>query len=98
VALTALLLVGLLAILFIPAAWPLPLLTALLLLALNWPLYRFFAHQRGWAFALFAIPWHWLYYLYNSLSFALGTWVYFTRSPRPVQADGALQPKSEEAQ
>src|SRR5258705_13683428 len=35
VALTALLLLGLLALVVFPAAWPLPLMTALLLLALN---------------------------------------------------------------
>ena len=44
----------------------------LLLLALNAPLYRFFARQRGLAFALQVIPWHWLYYLYSGLALAIG--------------------------
>lgn len=52
------------------------LLTALaaagLLLALNWPLYRWFAAQRSWVFALRVVPWHWLYYAYNGVSFAAG--------------------------
>ena len=31
-----------------------------------------FAGKRGWPFALAVIPWHWLYYGYNGLSFAVG--------------------------
>jgi glycosyltransferase involved in cell wall biosynthesis len=61
------------------AAWPwvwwaglLAAGTAGLFLALNWPLYRWFAGRRGWPFALAVVPWHWLYYLYNGLSFAVG--------------------------
>ncbi len=46
---------------------------ALLLLALNAPVYRFFYHKRGKKFALKTIPWHWLYYLYSGLAFAIGT-------------------------
>lgn len=46
---------------------------ALLLLALNAPVYRFFCHKRGKKFALKTIPWHWLYYLYSGLAFAIGT-------------------------
>ena len=73
------------------AAWPLPLLAAAVLLGLNWQLYAFFARKRGWAFALFAILWHWLFYLYNSLSFALGRLIFFTPGARPVPADGAFR-------
>ncbi|MEP7356388.1 MAG: glycosyltransferase family A protein [Anaerolineales bacterium] len=90
VALTALLLASLLALPFVRAAWPVPMLAALLLLALNWNLYAFFAQRRGWAFALAAIPWHWLYYVYNSLSFGLGTFQYLTRGARPVASDGRI--------
>lgn len=46
---------------------------ALLLLALNAPVYRFFYEKRGKKFALKTIPWHWLYYLYSGLAFAIGT-------------------------
>lgn len=44
-----------------------------MLLVLNAPLYRFFYRKRGIRFALRAIPWHWFYYLYSSIAFALGT-------------------------
>jgi glycosyltransferase involved in cell wall biosynthesis len=42
-----------------------------ILLALNAPLYRFFAHQRGLWFALCTVPWHWLYYGYSGCAFGL---------------------------
>jgi GT2 family glycosyltransferase len=48
----------------------------LLLLTLNAPLYRFFVRQRGIPFALQAIPWHWLYYLYSGLALAIGVVCY----------------------
>lgn len=60
-------------------AWAAPLAAAavaayaaLALVALNWPLYRFFLGRRGPLFALAAIPWHWLYYFYGGLGFAVG--------------------------
>ena len=65
------------------------------LLALNWQLYRFLAQRRGRAFTLAAIPWHWLYYFYNNLSFGVGTLLYFMRGVRPVAADGALPAPTE---
>lgn len=59
------------------AIWWLPSLavTALIMVALlvsNAPLYRFFLEKRGLRFALQSIPWHWLYYLYSGLAFAIG--------------------------
>lgn len=42
------------------------------LLLLNWSVYRFFIHKRGWWFTAQVIPWHWLYYLYSGLAFAIG--------------------------
>jgi len=97
VALTAVLLLSLLALPFVRGAWPAPLVAAVLLLGLNWQLYAFFARRRGWAFAVFAIPWHWLYYVYNSVSFGLGSILFFTRGARPVLADGALHHTRDEA-
>jgi GT2 family glycosyltransferase len=47
-------------------------LLALSLLVLNAPLYRFFWRKRGLFFTLQAIPWHWLYYMYSGLAFAIG--------------------------
>ena len=97
VALTAVLLASLLVLPFVHAAWPAPIVAAALLLGLNWQLYAFFARRRGWTFALLAIPWHWLYYLYNSLSFTLGSLIFFARGARPVLADGALHHTRDEA-
>ncbi|MFH1731452.1 MAG: glycosyltransferase [Planctomycetota bacterium] len=45
---------------------------ALLLLAVNAPLYVFFRRKRGPWFALAAIPWNWFYYFYGGLGFAIG--------------------------
>ncbi len=47
-------------------------LLILLLLVINGPLYRFFQRKRGVRFAIQTIPWHWLYYLYSGLAFAIG--------------------------
>lgn len=46
------------------------------LLALNAPLYRFFWRKRGLQFAIQAIPWHWFYYFYSGLAFAIGIALY----------------------
>lgn len=45
---------------------------ALILLILNAPLYRFFLRKRGLRFTLQAIPWHWFYFFYSGVAFALG--------------------------
>ena len=63
----------LLASVFNPAAIILGAILAVLLLYLNWDVYRLFYHKRGLLFALKVIPLHWLYYFYGGLSFALGT-------------------------
>lgn len=57
---------------WIPAAWLGVPLAALTLLALNWPLYRWFARKRGAAFAAKTLAPHWLYYFYNGISFGAG--------------------------
>lgn len=57
-------------------AWGVVSVCALALLWLNWPVYRFFQQRRGFGFAVQVIPWHWLYFLYSGLSFAIGTWRY----------------------
>lgn len=57
-----------------------------LLLALNAPLYCFFLRKRGLWFALRTIPWHWFYYFYSGLAFAIGVVQYLfnrRRSPTP---------------
>lgn len=45
---------------------------ALVLLVLNAKLYRFFLRKRGLRFALQVIPWHWGYFFYSGLGFAIG--------------------------
>jgi glycosyltransferase involved in cell wall biosynthesis len=48
-------------------------LLALPLVLINAPLYRFFWRKHGMVFAIKTIPWHWLYYFYSGLGFAIGT-------------------------
>ncbi len=53
-----------------------------LLLAINWHVYRFFWAKRGLWFALRVIPMHYQYYFYGGMAFAIGTvrhW--FSRAP-----------------
>jgi glycosyltransferase involved in cell wall biosynthesis len=45
----------------------------LILFTLNVRLYRFFLEKRGLRFAAQAIPWHWFYFLYSGVAFAVGT-------------------------
>ena len=44
----------------------------ILLLGLNWDLYRFFKNKRGLGFAERTIPWHWFYFFYSGLAFSIG--------------------------
>lgn len=52
------------------------------LLVLNLPVYQFFQQKRGTWFALQTIPWHWLYFFYSGLAFAIGTTRYHLRQWR----------------
>ena len=45
---------------------------AVVLLGINWDLYRFFGKKRGLSFAVKTIPWHWFYLFYSGLAFAIG--------------------------
>lgn len=42
------------------------------LAALNLPFYRFLARRGGLPFALGAVPLHWLYFMYGSVTYAVG--------------------------
>ncbi len=83
---SVMLIYGLLAVLV--GAWWRPGLLALggvLLLSLvaaNIPLYRFFERKRGFGFTLKAIAWHWVYYFYGGLAFAIGLVRYVFSSAR----------------
>ncbi len=43
------------------------------LLILNAPLYRFFLRKRGFWFVIQSMFWHWLYFFYSGVAFAIGT-------------------------
>ena len=45
---------------------------AILLLTVNMPVYKFFLRKRGICFMIRTIPWHWFYYFYSGLAFAIG--------------------------
>ncbi len=45
---------------------------SLVLFILNAPVYQFFWTKRGLLFALQTVIWHWLYYFYSGLAFAIG--------------------------
>ncbi|MEM6751430.1 MAG: glycosyltransferase [Cyanobacteria bacterium P01_C01_bin.38] len=48
-------------------------LLSLVLLGINLSVYRFFLEKRGLGFTLRVIPWHWFYYFYGGLAFAIGS-------------------------
>jgi glycosyltransferase involved in cell wall biosynthesis len=50
---------------------------ALLLILLNMPVYGFFLCKRGLWFMIRTIPWHWFYYFYSGLAFAIGLGRFF---------------------
>jgi glycosyltransferase involved in cell wall biosynthesis len=75
--LTYLLLFSLVAGLFWFPAWIFSLGIGLLLLILNWAVYRFFYQKRGLLFTVQVVFWHWLYFFYGGLAFVIGTFRYF---------------------
>ena len=62
------------------------------LLGLNAPLYRFFLKKRGLWFAVRTVPWHWLYYLYSGLAFAVGLLKHLACRGRPAPAPEQRDP------
>jgi GT2 family glycosyltransferase len=66
------LLFTLLGALYLPLLLFFSALPAVVLLGLNWDLYRFFRKKRGLSFAVKTIPWHWFYLFYSGLAFAIG--------------------------
>ncbi len=69
---------------------------AILLLWLNYDLYRFFYRKRGLLFALRVIPMHWLYYSYNAIAFGVGMLLHWQKTlkaetnspPEPLTGGG----------
>ena len=77
VLLTYLLLASLIAAFFNPWFLSITPLFMLALLYLNRDLYSFFKKNRGLYFSLKTIFWHWLYFFYSGLAFALCSVHYF---------------------
>jgi len=65
-----------------PLALALAGVMALMLLILNAPLYRFFLRKRGIRFTLQSLPYHWLYFFYCGVAFAVGTVRHFVNPDR----------------
>jgi len=72
VVLTYLLLLATVGIIFMPWLSIPAVIAAACLLVLNWNTYRFFNAKRGFSFALLSILWHWFYFFYCGLAFAIG--------------------------
>ena len=63
-----------------PVAIALSLPLCLALLIINAPVYQFFNRKRGFKFAIQTVPWHWLYYFYSGLAFAIGLVRYWAQN------------------
>jgi glycosyltransferase involved in cell wall biosynthesis len=61
----------------------------LTVLVLNWRFYHFLASNWGKLYALAAIPFHLLYYLYSGVAFILGFGLYLWKRVRPSSARAA---------
>ena len=57
------------------------------------PLYRFFKDKRGLWFSLKTIPWHWFYYFYSGLGFAVGNGRSLFLKLSPAKSSPAGLPK-----
>jgi glycosyltransferase involved in cell wall biosynthesis len=57
---------------------------------LNQRFYMFFVRTKGVMFALRLLPLHYLYHLYNGVSFAIGTVIYFAARAHGGRIPGAL--------
>jgi glycosyltransferase involved in cell wall biosynthesis len=70
---------------WIPSLWLGSIVCAIVVVALNIDLYRFFAQQGGIAFAIGAFGLHTLYYLYSSLVFGLMLGAHLLRKTIRIQ-------------
>ncbi|MFB8793865.1 MAG: glycosyltransferase family 2 protein [Microcoleus sp.] len=65
-------------------------LLAVPLVVINAPLYAFFWRKHGMIFAIKTIPWHWLYYFYSGLAFAIGTARHVLSQKKPLTVKVSL--------
>ena len=70
--LTYLLLLSLVGTFVMPWLFMIAAMVVMSLLVINWDVYRFFQAKRGILFAIMVIPWHWFYFFYSGLAFAIG--------------------------
>lgn len=89
VALTTILLATLLAAPFIPESALAAATVGLVLFVIDWRLWAYFAAERGWWFALRAVPMQWLYYAYGGGAFA---WVWLATDWRRQRASRLQEP------
>lgn len=76
--------------LFEPRALPAAALAAALIAYWGRDYYRFFGTERGWRFAAAVFPLHILYHLYNGVSFAAGTMLFFAARRFDLRLPGSL--------
>jgi len=89
VALTGVLLASLLATALAPWAMWVAAAAALALIVIDWPLWTYFAGERGWWFAARTVPMQWLYYTYSGAAFA---WVWLTGDWRRQRSASVQEP------
>ena len=77
VALMATLLSSIVLIALFPFFGIITLIAALSLLWLNRALYKFYWQKRGFWFMVRVVPWHWLYFFYSGLAFAVGHGIFY---------------------
>jgi hypothetical protein len=65
-------LLGFAGILLTPFSLLISLVAAFSMLVLHRDLYRYFASHQGIRFMVYCLPWHWLYYFFNGISFFVG--------------------------
>jgi glycosyltransferase involved in cell wall biosynthesis len=66
---------------------------ALLLIIIGMPVYQFFFRKRGFWFTIAAIPWHWFYYFYSGLAFAIGFGQFFFSRHKSSKVGLSVTPK-----
>ena len=85
----ALLLVIAMSVAHLAWLWAAPAILAVLYF-LNRRFYMFFIRTKGVLFALRLLPLHYLYHLYNGVSFAIGSCIYFAARVHGSRIPGAL--------
>ena len=67
---------------------------ALFLIILGVPVYQFFLRKRGFWFMIGTIPWHWFYFFYCGLAFAIGLVQFFFSGRKSLKVGLSVAPKA----